>query len=152
MKFSFRVLEKSRPVDQGKERLNSKEELFMKNGIAKEVWTEFEGLSDEDKNSLLTVLKAHFGKQLTFSLDELSRMELKDLETIKSVIGGIILTREHAKDFPMIVEKLKDKDLPSSVSFGNLNKDNMDYVNRCKSPALAKGRQYRGGSVSTSVK
>jgi len=83
-------------------------------------------LSDEDKNSLLTVLKAHFGKQLMFSLDELSRMELKDLETIKSVIGGIILTREHTQDLPMIVEKLKDKDLSSRVSFGYLNKDNMD--------------------------
>lgn len=98
----------------------------MKNGAAEEVWNGYERLSDEDKQSLLTALQGHFGTPFTFSLDQLSRMEFEDLETIKSVIGGIMLTREHTQDLLMVVEKLKDKDLPSSVSFGQFNKDNID--------------------------
>ncbi|NQX69098.1 hypothetical protein HQN90_23485 [Paenibacillus alba] len=90
----------------------------MKNEIAKKVLTEFERLSDDDKNSLSTALEHYYGKQVRFLIDELSKMDQKDLENIKSTIGGMILTREYAPDILKAYASLKDKDLPSKISFG----------------------------------
>ncbi|OPH58421.1 hypothetical protein BC351_24025 [Paenibacillus ferrarius] len=90
----------------------------MKNEIAKEVLTEFERLSDDDKNSLSTALEHHYGKQVRFLIDELSKMDQKDLQNIKSIIGGMIITREYAADIQNVHASLKDRDLPSRISFG----------------------------------
>ncbi|SFM55701.1 hypothetical protein SAMN03159341_1512 [Paenibacillus sp. 1_12] len=65
----------------------------MGNDKAKEVLTEFERLSEEDKESIVKAFIHHLG-QIGFSLDELTKMDLKDLEIIKSTIGGLILTRD----------------------------------------------------------
>ncbi len=98
----------------------------MNGGLAVEVLAEFERLSDDDKNLLSAGLKNHYGKQISFSLDELSEMDQKKLETIKSLIGGIHLTREHVPDILTAYESLKDKDLPSWISFGRLNQSAND--------------------------
>lgn len=98
----------------------------MNGELAIEVLAEFERLSADDKNLLLTGLKNHYGKPISFSLDELSEMDQKKLETIKSIIGGIHLTREHVPNMLTAYENLKDKDLPSRISFGRLNQSAND--------------------------
>ncbi|MEW9672063.1 hypothetical protein [Ammoniphilus sp. 3BR4] len=88
---------------------------------AKEVITEFERLSDKDKDSLSIALEKYFGKQIEFSLTELSQLDEKDLKTIQSTIGGMIMTRENVTDdIGSLYEKFKDKDLPNRISFGRL--------------------------------
>lgn len=88
---------------------------------AKEVFTEFGRLSDKDKDSLSIALEKYFGKQIGFSLNELSQLDEKDLKTIQSTISGMILTREKVTDdIGGLFEKFKDKDLPNRISFGRL--------------------------------
>lgn len=98
----------------------------MNGGLATEVLAEFERLSADDKNLLSTGFKNHYGKQISFSLDELSEMDQKKLETIKSIIDGIHLTREHVPNILTVYARLKDKDLPSRISFGRLNQSTND--------------------------
>jgi hypothetical protein len=88
----------------------------MGNDKAKEVLTQFERLSEEDKDSIAKAFIHHFG-QIRFSLDELTKMDLKDLEIIKSTISGLILTRECLPDI-LMEYKTKDNVLPSKISFG----------------------------------
>jgi len=88
---------------------------------AKEIFAEFKRLSREDKDLILHGLNKHFGKKISFSLDKLAEMDCKDLEIIKSTIGGLILTRDHVPDVRISYERNKDKDLPSEISFGHLN-------------------------------
>ncbi|RNB90241.1 hypothetical protein EDM56_06880 [Brevibacillus fluminis] len=88
---------------------------------AREIIVEFERLSDEDKSHLSVTFMNIYGKQIFFSLDQLCELEYQDLETIKSMIGGIILTREYVPDIQNAYEGLKDNDWPSTISFGYLN-------------------------------
>ncbi|MDQ0897746.1 hypothetical protein [Paenibacillus sp. V4I7] len=90
----------------------------MEKEVAKEVLTVFERLSDDDKNSISIGLKTYYGKQIKFSMDELSKMDQEELETIKSIIVGIIITKENAPDILMVHVRLKDNNLPSKISFG----------------------------------
>jgi len=88
---------------------------------AKEVFTEFGQLPDKDKDSLSIALEKYFGKQIRFSMNELSQMNEKDLKTIQSTIGGMILTREKVTDdIGGLFGKLKDNDLPNRISIGRL--------------------------------
>lgn len=98
----------------------------MESDKAKEVLGKFGKLTEEDKAFLLTGLENHFGKQVRISIDDLLEMDPKDIETIDSIIGGIILTREHVRDIQTVHERLVIEDLPSRISFGTLRHSEID--------------------------
>lgn len=83
--------------------------------------SQFEKLTEKEKDSIATRLSRHFGKPLQFTSIEMSIFNEDELEIIRKTLNGLILTKENVPDILEMYERLKGMDLPSKISFGRLD-------------------------------
>ncbi|MED4752019.1 hypothetical protein [Brevibacillus choshinensis] len=60
--------------------------------------SDFNTLTDKEKNLLLNGLTQHFGKDIVISSTGLSLCNQDEIETIRNMLGGLILTKEYVPD------------------------------------------------------
>lgn len=80
--------------------------------------SQYERLTDEEQQQLISVLSRHLGKPLQISTSGLSICSEDEKKKIKNTLNGMILTKEN---FPNILEahkRLGGKDLTQKISFG----------------------------------
>ncbi len=90
----------------------------MKSVKVTEALSKYAGLDDKEKEIISNALNKVLNKSIIFSETDLSNLNETELETIESIMSGYILTRDYTPDIRDAYEKLKNKPLPSSVSFG----------------------------------
>ncbi|GIP32766.1 hypothetical protein [Paenibacillus sp. J2TS4] len=95
----------------------------MRSDEALELWNSLKLLSMEDKESILEALENYFGKQLELSFRNLSRMDREEFQIIQSVVNGLILTQKYIPDIQLAYEEVKNKKLPSTISFGCISQE-----------------------------
>ncbi|SEG07794.1 hypothetical protein [Paenibacillus sp. UNC499MF] len=77
--------------------------------------------SAEEKARFAVMSVEVFGKPVPFTAESLAEWDPQDLETLCKILGGMILTKEHAPLLEIMLSDLKDADLPSEVEFGRID-------------------------------
>lgn len=68
--------------------------------LINKITTNFEGLSNEEKDSIKVALSEHYCREIDISVSGLMMLKHEDIELISSTINGMILTKEQRqKDF-----------------------------------------------------
>ncbi|SFB22026.1 Acetyltransferase (GNAT) family protein [Cohnella sp. OV330] len=82
---------------------------------------QFKELAETEWLQIASALSQHFGEPIEISEDDLSKRDKNEVEIVMNVISGWILTKKHRPDIVEAYERLKDTNLPRSVSFGCLD-------------------------------
>ncbi|MBP1989616.1 hypothetical protein [Paenibacillus eucommiae] len=80
--------------------------------------SQYERLTDEEQQQLISGLSRHLGKPLQISTSGLSLYSEDEIKTIKNTLNGIILTKENVPNIHEAHKRLGGKDLPQKISFG----------------------------------
>lgn len=81
----------------------------------------FMALTEAEQFQITSALSLHFGEPIAVTEADLSKRNHDDVEIIKNVISGWILTKNNRPDIAEAHERLKDTKLPHIVSFGRLD-------------------------------
>ncbi|MDG0813305.1 GNAT family N-acetyltransferase [Cohnella rhizosphaerae] len=78
----------------------------------------FKALTEAEQLQITSALSLHFGEPIAVTEADLSKRSHDEVEIIKNVISGWILTKNARPDIAEAHERLKDTKLPHIVSFG----------------------------------
>ena len=94
----------------------------MADMTARDILAQYERMREEDRALLVQALERMLGRPAAFTLDELEQLKSEDLKMMRDVQEGIRLTREYVPDIRRAYEGLKGKELPSTTSFGRIER------------------------------
>lgn len=82
------------------------------------IMSQFEKLTDEEKNSMTTGLSSHFDKPIKITAAGLSSLNQDELGIIGNILNGLIFTKEYVPDLRGVYGRLNVTELPRKISFG----------------------------------
>lgn len=91
----------------------------MTGTIAEKTAARLARFSADERARFASMAEEVFGKPVSLAPESISDWETKDLQILYDVLGGLLLTKEHA---PRLHEKMfadmQDLELPSETQFG----------------------------------
>ncbi|WP_308635753.1 hypothetical protein [Paenibacillus silvisoli] len=85
--------------------------------------SQYERLTVAEKEQVIAALSKHMDKPIEISISGLHLLNHDEVEIIKNILNGIILTKENVPNLREAYQNLKGTDLPKKISFGHIKND-----------------------------